>query len=76
MQIHDSEIDRRLDLHSPRDPELNATLDALRAQFKTTYRLVAESGPVNREQALALTHLEQALQWAIAALVRPAPDPR
>ena len=71
--VSDAEIDRRLDLHTPRDQDTRDKLDELRARFKALYRHVRDETPVSREQSLAFTHLEDALQAAIAAVVRPAP---
>ena len=71
MAITQAEIARRFDFHSPTAPEINATLDALRAAFKSLAEVIVGTTPANREQALALTHLEDALASTIGAIVRP-----
>lgn len=66
-----ADLDRRFDLHRPRSEADGDKLDELRALHKRLAALVVETTPANREQALALTHLEQSLYFAIAAIVRP-----
>lgn len=67
-----AELDRRFDLHTPTDPAVRDTLDSLRADFKRLAQVIVDATAANREQSLALTHLEDALQSTIAAIVRPA----
>lgn len=69
--ITNAEIDRRFDLHRTVDPEANETMDRLRAAYKRLAVLVADTAGSNREQALALTALEESLFWAIGSVVRP-----
>lgn len=72
--ITQAEIDRRLDLHTPSDQATRDTLDAIRAQYKALYQdVVGYTAGAPREQAIALHHLEDALQATIAAIVRPKP---
>lgn len=71
MPISSAELDRRFDLHTPTDPDVRDKLDSLRADFKRLASVVVDATPANREQSLALTHLEDALQSSVAAIVRP-----
>lgn len=66
-----ADLARRFDLHRPRSEADGDKLDELRALHKRLAALVVETTPPNREQALALTKLEEALYFAIAAIVRP-----
>lgn len=63
-------IEHDLSLHSPKDDTVAAALDDLRHEAKVLGRLIAFHTPPSREQSLAITNLEQTLQWAIAAIVR------
>ncbi len=66
-----AEIDRRFDLHKPKDEIDSKALDMLRAKVKDLAHAINDLCPSNREQSLAFTSLEQTIQWAIAAIVRP-----
>lgn len=68
-----AEIDRRFDLHRPADEDAGKRCDQVRAAIKTAAQVVAAATPAGREQAAALTHLEQALFFGVGAVVRPAP---
>lgn len=70
--INRVEIDRRFDLHTPTAPDVNGQLDRLRAAHKELAILIAETTPVNREQSLAITSLEESLYWTVGAIVRPS----
>lgn len=72
-KIDQAEIDRRFDLHRPREAHEAKACDVLRDVFKGAAVQLVVRTPNNREQALALTHLEQALYYGIAAIVRPTP---
>lgn len=49
--------------------------DAVRADLGRLALKVAKNLPISREQSLALTHLEEAMFWANAAIARnPQPD--
>ncbi len=68
------ELDRRFDLHEPAGAVGGEACDIVRAKLKEAADLVAFETPECREQALALTKIEEALYWAIAAIVRPAAE--
>lgn len=65
-----TELNRRFDLLEPVDSSASESCDAVREKIKETADLVAFEAPPSREQGLALTKLEEALYWAIAAIVR------
>ena len=72
-----AEINRRFDF-VPGESLSEEKLDQcryIRTKMKNTSNAVAKlQGVCPREQALAITKLEEALSWAIAAIVRPNPD--
>jgi hypothetical protein len=55
--------------HAPKDgqPEL---YQALRAKAKELAALIGDSCPHSRERSVALTHLENSVFWANAAIAR------
>lgn len=62
--------------HSYHRPDYQDTMDAmaaLRQTFKNASHLAIEVCPLGRELSVALTHLEDASMWAIAALARNEP---
>jgi len=63
------ELKRRFSYHSPKcdQPE---RYEKLRAKALEFAELIVESTPDSREQALALTHLEEAVMQANAAIAR------
>lgn len=65
------EIDRRFRYHEGADDQCEDCIK-VRASVQAAARRVAAIAPDCRERELAITHLEQALSWAIAAIVRPS----
>jgi hypothetical protein len=63
-------VERDFTLHPPATPEAAQQMDFIRAAFRAMAKLVAGELPAGREQALSLTHLEEACFFAIAALAR------
>ena len=59
------EIDRRFRYHEGTDDQCEDCI-------KVRASVQAAIAPDCRERELAITHLEQALSWAIAAIVRPS----
>ena len=57
-------------LHPPQNERVGADMDDFRERFKSLAMYVAAFAPAGREQSLALTHLEEGLFWAIAAIAR------
>jgi hypothetical protein len=67
--ISDEELDSRFDHHPPVGDRAarHARIRALAKQFA---RQVRDSTPEGREQSLAITHLEEVVFWANAAIAR------
>lgn len=55
------------------DADSIASVEDLRREFINTAEWVQQVTPESREQSLALTNLEQALMWAVAAIARNQP---
>ena len=80
MDTIQQEIDRRFRYHEGTDDQCEdcITVDqcedciTVRASMQAAAHQVAAIAPDCRERELAITHLEQALSWAIAAIVRPS----
>lgn len=51
-------------------PENRDAMDQLRERFRDIADIVIDATPVGRERSLALTHIEEASMWAIAAIAR------
>ena len=68
------EIDRRFDFVSDIVPWQTEACVKIRSLTKKLAREVARNTPICREQSLAITKLEEALHFAIAAIVRPRGD--
>ena len=65
----DDDLVSRFTYHPPKNGQAER-YENLRAQGLHLARLVSEHTPPSREQSLALTHLEQAVMWANAAIAR------
>lgn len=63
------ELDKRFDHHPPTGGKVQAH-ENTRAAFKTLARILNETIPAGREQACALTALEESLFWSNAAIAR------
>lgn len=73
VDLHD-QVDRS---HSYHRPEFQETMDAmgeLREGFRQLGHQLVDMCPFSRELSLALTNLDDANMWAIAALARHEPD--
>ena len=56
--------------HAPANDEIIRRFEALREEAKAFAHLIVDTAPQSREQSLALTHVEQALMYAVAAVAR------
>lgn len=65
-----AELDRRFDYHPPSTPGVAGMHENARAAFKATAALFNDLLPDGREKACLMTHLEEALFWANAAIAR------
>lgn len=63
------DIERGFTYHAPK-PGQPERYQAIREQAKTLALSLAEKCPGSRELSLALTHLEQTVMWANAAIAR------
>lgn len=63
------ELDKRFTYHSPK-PGQPERYVLLRDAAKNLAELIVENTPQSREQALALTKLEEATFWANASIAR------
>lgn len=65
------EINRRFRYHKNHSEQDVSRMETIRAALKTAAMTVYELTPECREQALAITKLEEACFFAIAAIARP-----
>lgn len=68
MHLHD-EIEKRFTYHPPKDDQ-PMRYAALRATAKQLAEMINDLCPACREQALAMTKLEESIFWANAAIAR------
>jgi hypothetical protein len=64
-----ADINNRFTYHAPK-PGQPEQYQGLREEAKTLAFQIVENVPPGREQALALTHLENAIFWANAGIAR------
>lgn len=64
-----AELEKRFTYHSPKGDQPER-YNLLRNRAKELAFEIAGNTPLGREQALALTNLEQAIFWANAAIAR------
>ena len=67
--MDEKELINRFTYHAPHGDQAKRYTD-LRDLAKEYAMIICEMTPESREQALALTHLEQAVFWANAAIAR------
>lgn len=64
------QMEHDLSLHSPQSDLTKMKMERLRADAKNFGVSILSNSPESRERSLALTNLEQALQWAVEAIAR------
>ena len=64
------DINHNMTNHPPATEATVERIETLRRVFKSAGHQIQASCPESREQSLALTHLEQSLMWAVAAIAR------
>jgi len=64
-----ADLENRFTYHAPKEGQPQR-YEALRAAGKEFARLIASECPESREQSLAVTHIEEAVFWANAAIAR------
>jgi len=62
-------IEHRFTYHPPKGDQAER-YGEIRSGAKEFATMIAELTPASREQSLAITHLEQAVMWANAAIAR------
>jgi hypothetical protein len=67
--INTHKINNTFTYHSPKDDQPQR-YGAIRAKARELAELILGETPAGREQALAMTNLEQAVFWANAAIAR------
>lgn len=67
-------IERNMTNHPPTNDSIVAEFETLRYHAKTFAHKIIDILPESRERSLAMTNLEQALMWAVAAVARNQPS--
>jgi len=67
MPIDD--LERRFTYHPPKDGQ-PAKYETIRSRAKSLANEIDELAPDSREKSLAITHLEETVMWANAAIAR------
>jgi hypothetical protein len=66
--ISREELVKHFKYHPPKDDEQKTRYEQVRRRGYEAAVAIVEETPESREQSLALTHLEQAIMWANAAI--------
>lgn len=69
-----ADLDRRFAFHPANTRERQDAHQTVRAACQATAEMIVETAPAGREQAVALTKLEEAMMWANAAIARQGGD--
>jgi hypothetical protein len=72
MPVSLGDIANRFTYHAPK-PAQTARYEEIRAQARTFAEYLRLNCPPSREAALALTHLDEVVMWANAAIARHEP---
>lgn len=70
QQELDPDLENRFTYHAPKDADQVARYGCIRNIAKNFAYNIKAMTPASREQSLALTHLEEAVFWANAAIAR------
>ena len=70
MQIFQADIENRFAFHPAITPERGESHAAIREECKALAQFIIANVPEGREQALAITHLEEVMMWANAGIAR------
>ncbi len=68
--MNKAELVRRFNYHSPPNERVVEAHTFIRGQMQGAAEVVLDQTPECREQSLAVTHLEEAMYWANAAIAR------
>jgi hypothetical protein len=69
LDIHDR-IERDFSFHPATTEERRDEHSSVRVKCKDLAHFIADKVPPGREQALALTHVEEAMHWANAGIAK------
>lgn len=76
MHLTSDELARRFNYHAPNTEKKVNRHAGVRAVLQNAAEEIIElTGPSTREQAVAITKLEEAMFWANAAIAREIPTP-
>jgi hypothetical protein len=64
-----AQINNAFTYHAPKGDQ-TSRYEQIRNKAKELATMIADSSPFSREQSLAMTHLEQSVMWANAAIAR------
>ena len=64
------DIENRFKYHPPLTPEIGRQHDRIRTYLGQMATELNETLPESREKSLAITHLEETMMWANAAIAR------
>jgi len=67
--VTEEELEARFTYHAPKPDQL-PRYDRIRQEAKALARLIVNITPASREQSIALSHLEEAVMMANAAIAR------
>lgn len=70
MQGQNNELAHRFAYHPPKDDRARQSHENIRGQVGRLAEFIVATTPAGREQALAVTKLEEAMMWANAAIAR------
>lgn len=68
--MNQSDIDNRFEFHAAPDDEKRNAHSSVREQCRVLATALNDGIPEGREKSLAITHLEEVMFWANAALAR------
>ncbi len=66
----DPDLEKRFTYHPPKDLDTTEKYENIRGLAKEFAYFIKENVPAGREQALALTHLEETVMWSNAGIAR------
>ncbi len=69
IYVTPEELDRRFTYHAPHGDQI-VRFGIIRSEARNLAQLIVETTPASREQSLALTHLEECVMQANAAIAR------
>jgi len=67
--LREGDLENRFTYHAPKGDQVERYA-LLRSEGLFMAQMIADKTPASREQSLALTHLEEAVMWANAAIAR------